>query len=139
VPGDTKYSIARNVFADLDGRGEAGQRVLRAVISELANLSKPHPSVEDEAAGQAALRELREVATAQRVLSDPETARRQDRDKRVADARPARQRRAATLAGLARRVADLTRSTGNAHARGYELERILAELLAAFEMTYRPS
>lgn len=139
VPGNTKYSIARNVFADLDSRGADGRQVLRAVIAELANMSKPHPSVEDKAAGQQALRELREVATAQRVLTDPETARRHDRDKRVADAAAARHRRGATLAALARRVADLSKSANNAQARGYELERILAELFGAFEMTYRPS
>jgi len=57
VAGNSKYVIARNVFMDLDGRSAEGRRILLAVITELANMTRPHPSVEDKSVGRAALAE----------------------------------------------------------------------------------
>jgi len=124
---------------DLDGRGPDGRRVLLMVITELANMTKPHPSVEDKGAGRAALADLREAATARRILQDPEAARRSERAHRQQQAADARDRRSTILTALSERVSELRTSTSNAQGRGYELERILAELFAVFEMTYRPS
>lgn len=139
VEGASKYVISRHVLTDLAGRGAAGQEVVRRVVTDLANLTAPDPSAPDQAAGRQAIHDLKALATAHRVLVDPESAasaaRREAQDRRVA----AGTARGRDLAALNQRLALLTRSTENPQRRGYALERLLVDLFTVFELTYRPS
>ena len=42
--GASKYAIARHVLDDLSGRGRTGQAVVRRVVRDLANMSRPDPA-----------------------------------------------------------------------------------------------
>lgn len=137
--GVSKYTIARNVFSDLEGRGSSGDVILRKIITELANLSRPHPSVEDKSAGQTALKDLRDLAVARRILQDPDAAARRERERKLQIRERERSVRTERLGDLARRVATLASPGSDAQARGYALERVLADLFQLNEMVYRPS
>lgn len=137
--GSSKYVIARHVMADLASRGPSGREILVRVIIDLANMTKPDETALDQQAGRQAIAELRAVVTQRRLLVDAETAdqarRRQEQARRV-QRTSARQ---VTLATLSTRLSSLVSSTENPQKRGYELERLLADLFAAFELVYRPS
>ena len=137
--GNSKYVIARNIFSDLQNQGSNGRTVLRKIVTELANQVRPHDSVEDRRAGQEALDDLRTLATARRMLRDPETSERDARTRAQARAAKARQDRSGRLRTLRDRVTALHSSHESAQARGYALEKVLADLFALEEMTYRPS
>lgn len=137
--GLNKFKIARHVLTDLGGRGTAGQAIVHRVVSELANMTKPHPTAPDQHAGRQAIADLKSLAVARRVLVDADTAertaRRQEHERRVS----AGKARQDALAGLSGRLAAMTASKDSAQRRGYDLERWLADLFAAFELEYRPS
>lgn len=63
--GLSKFGIARHVLADLAGRGAAGQDVVRRVVDELANLSRPDLAAPDQHAGRQAIADLKALAVAQ--------------------------------------------------------------------------
>jgi hypothetical protein len=69
-------------------------------------------------------------------LEDPDAIRGSERAQRQQQVAEARDRRGMELSSLSRRVSDLSNPSSNAQARGYELERVLADLFAAFEMTF---
>lgn len=137
--GDSKYVIARHVMGELASRGEGGRKVQLRIITELANMTKPDATALDQVAGKRAIAELKAVVAKRRVLVDLEQAesgrRRQVQDKRV-QAGDARRER---LLELSTRLGTLVASSESPQRRGYELERLLADLFAAFELTYRPS
>ncbi len=139
VEGASKYVVSRHVLTDLAGRGPAGQDVVRRVVTDLANMTAPDDAAPDQDAGRQAIRDLRALATARRVLIDPESAasnaRREGQDKRLA-AETARRR---DLEALSQRLVGLTQSTDNPQRRGYALERLLADLFTVCELSYRPS
>lgn len=137
VEGATKYAIARHVLNDLNSRPD-GYAVVRRVVADLANMTKPDATAPDQNAGRNAILELKSLAVARRVLLDTDEAehlrRRQEQHKRVT----AGQARAEALEAVSVRLVELTRSTANAQKRGYALERLLADLFAVFEIVYRP-
>lgn len=136
--GTGKYAIARSVLADMGGRGPAGQAVVRRVVTDLANMTGPDPTAPDQDAGRAAIADLRRMAVARRVLLDADDADR-ERRRRAQDERvSAGQNRDAALAAVSARLVALTRSTGDVQRRGYDLERLLVDLFAVFEIAYRP-
>jgi hypothetical protein len=137
VEGATKYAITRHVLNDLNSRPD-GYAVVRRVVADLANMTKPDATAPDQNAGKNAILELKSLAVARRVLLDTDEAehlrRRQEQHKRV----NAGQARAEALEAVSARLVELTRSTENAQKRGYALERLLADLFAVFEIVYRP-
>lgn len=137
VEGATKYAIARHVLNDLNSCPD-GYAVVRRVVADLANMTKPDATAPDQNAGRNAILELKSLAVARRVLLDTDEAehlrRRQEQHKRVT----AGQARAEALEAVSVRLVELTRSTENAQKRGYALERLLADLFAVFEIVYRP-
>ncbi len=135
VEGATKYTITRHVLNDLNSRPD-GCAVVRRVVADLANMTKPDATAPDQNAGKNAILELKSLALARRVLLDTDEAeqlrRRQEQNKRVT----AGQDRAEALEAVC--LVELTRSTENLQRRGYALERLLADLFAVFEIVYRP-
>jgi len=137
--GASKYAIARHVLADLGGQGDAGRAVVRRVVAELANMTRPDAAATDQKAGAAALAALRAVAVARRVLLDVDDAGVRARQAAQAARVTGRAVRREALAALESRLAALTVSTDSAQARGFALERLLADLFAVSELTYRAS
>ena len=102
-------------------------------------MSRPDPAASDQKAGAAAIAALKSVAVARRLLVDPDEAavkaRRAAQAQRVTGT-AARQDALALLEG---RLAALAASTDAVQARGFALERLLADLFAVSELSYRPS
>jgi len=137
--GASKYAIARQVLMDLGGQGEPGRAVVRRVVTELANMSRPDPAATDQRAGTAALGALKALAVERRVLLDVDDAavkaRQAAQTARVTGGHARRE----ALAALQSRLAALATSSESAQTRGFALERLLADLFAVSELTYRPS
>ncbi len=141
-PSNSKVKIARFVFGDLEARGEAGYVIQRKIVEELCKMTKPHPDAPDQAAGKAALADLKREATATQVLVDPERA--------AADApEAASQRKVAAAEQRREKVGELRNSfvelnrltpatDTDRQARGYKLERLLADLFRVHDLDYRP-
>lgn len=137
--GASKYAIARHVLTDLGEQGDSGRAVVRRVVTELANMSRPDPAATDQQAGAAALAGLKEVAVARRVLLDVDDAAVRARQAAQAVRVTGYAARREALAALGSRLAALATSTESAQARGFALERLLADLFAVSELAYRPS
>lgn len=139
VDGASKYVIARSVLADLNGRGAGGQGVVRRVVTDLANMTKPAATAPDQQAGMRSIAELKSLAVARRVLLDVDEAeiarRRRAQQTRVSGS----QARQEALQAVSDRLVALTRSKDNLQRRGYELETLLVDLFTVFEIEYRPS
>ena len=68
---ESKYKIARHVLGELDGMGEDGRAIQRRIVTELCRLrTAPDDAVPDRDGAVRALRYLKELATAQRLLAD---------------------------------------------------------------------
>ncbi len=142
-PTNSKAKIARFVLDELSTRGKAGYAVQRKIVEELCRLSRPHSDAPDQTAGMQAIADLKEEATRAQILVDPEKA--------AADARRAtNQRKAAAVADRLARLGDLRgrflalvrlNPTTNAERqrRGYDFERLLADLFQLYDLDYKPS
>lgn len=142
-PDNSKPKIARFIFDELSALGEPGFQIQRKIIEELCRLSKPHRDAPDQAAGARALGDLKREATFAQILVNPERA--------AADARRAASERKATA--VAERRAKLGSLRGQFLAlnrlipatdrerqrRGYDFERLLADLFRLYDLEYRPS
>jgi hypothetical protein len=133
-----KFVLARQVFGDLERNGAAGRAVLRRLLSELANMSGPHPTAENPKAGEEALQRLRRLAQAKQLLVDPEDASRRARRARA-------QKQQEQVASRRQRLEELhaeflaLHSSVASQERAYALERLLASLFAAHDIDYRKS
>lgn len=106
-------------------------------------MTGPDRHAPDQQAGKAALAELKREATAGQVLVDPEQA--------AADARRARaQRKAAAAKDRRARLGELQerflamhrlvpQTVADRQRRGYEFERLLADLFRLHDLEYRPA
>ncbi len=142
-PANSKAKIARFIFGALQERGEPGCTVQHKIVEELCRMTKPSPDAPDQHAGKQALAELKREATAAKILVEPEKA--------AADARRAASQRKTTATHSRReRIGELRTifielnqltpaNTAERQARGYRLERLLADLFRAYDMDYRPS
>lgn len=133
----TKYQILREVWDRLDGVGDKGVKVQKRIVAQLANLDSPEPQA-DQRSGQAALEDLRRVSRAYGLLVDPhEQARKHEREKRKQEAeeRGERERR---LKELLDRFLKLHQEQ-NVQRRGYEFERLLADLFRLYELDFKGS
>ncbi|UGQ14287.1 hypothetical protein LO772_12250 [Yinghuangia sp. ASG 101] len=140
--GFSKVKIARAIFDDLHEKGEAGFTVQRKIIEELCHMGKPHVDAPDQKAGAAALKELKRAAQEHRILVSPAEAA-------VASRRAAAKRRLQgiqdrqeILGKLRGEFLELVRQDGSgetAQRRGYELEKLFAQLFRAYDLDYRPS
>ena len=135
---ESKYKIARHVLGELDGMGEDGRAIQRRIVTELCRLrTAPDDAVPDRDGAVRALRYLKELATAQRLLADQQRSETEQR------ALEARQRQAA-LAARAQKMEQLCgvfalmlNGRSDSQQRGYGLEDLLAELFEVHDIPYR--
>ncbi|MFF7094160.1 hypothetical protein ACFY9A_17430 [Streptomyces rubradiris] len=136
----SKAKIARAVFDELHEQGSAGHAVQRKIIEELCHMRKPHSDAPDQKAGKEALAELKQAAQDHKILVDPELAAAAAR--RAAEKRRLQviQERQQLLGELRTKFLYLVgQDAGMAQRRGYELEKLLAQLFRAYDLDYRPS
>ncbi len=141
--GVSKAKIARYIFDDLQATGECGATTQRKIIEELCRMTRPHPDAPDQKAGAIALSALKHEATEAHLLVNPERAASDAR--RAANERRARavQDRKITLGSLRGTFIKLNRLEPRTDAeqqrRGYDFERLLADLFRVYNLEYRPS
>src|SRR3982751_2699290 len=68
--GESKYVMTRAILGELDSRGEAGIRVQRNIVRQLAAIRTIPTESVDRMAAQAALDDLRQTASEEGVLED---------------------------------------------------------------------
>ncbi len=135
---ESKFKIARHVLGELDAVGDEGFHIQRRIVTELCKLRRiPDENVPDRDAAISALRYLKELAVAQKLIVEEERSAAEARTQEI-------RRRQAALAARAQKMEQL-RTTFTAMAlsrddpqiRGYGLEDLLAELFEAHEIGYR--
>jgi hypothetical protein len=136
---EAKFKIARQLLGDLERMGEEGMLLQRRLLTELCKLRDlPEKEVPDRDSGLDALRRLKSAAREHDLVVEDErvaAARRtSDAESQVQRARE-RQRR---LQELYQAFTTLAQSDAR-QARGYELEDLLRELFAVYEIRYRKS
>ncbi|WP_197048309.1 restriction endonuclease [Mycobacterium paragordonae] len=140
---NTKVKIARSILDELQELGHNGWAVQRRIVVELCGMPRPANGVEDLAAGRNALDALRRTAAHEGVIVDTEQAARNDRATRAAQRQQHLSERQQTLDRLRAEFSTLARSTPSTNAerqaRGYQLEKLLAELFRANELEYTGS
>ena len=135
---ESKYKIARHVLGELDGMGEDGRAIQRRIVTELCRFrTAPDDAVPDRDGAVRALRYLKELATAQRLLADEP---RRETEQRALEAR----QRQAALAARAQKMEQLRgvfalmlNGRSDSPQRGYGLEDLLAELFEVHDIPYR--
>lgn len=122
---------------------DAQQAVQRRIVTELCGMQRPANGVEDLTAGRNALDALRRTAAHEGVIVDTEQAARNDRATRAAKRQQHITEQQQTLDRLRTEFATLARSKPSTNAerqaRGYQLEKLLADLFRANELEYTGS
>lgn len=140
---NTKVKIARSILDELHELGPNGWTVQRQIVVELCGMQRPANGVEDTATGRKALDALRRAAAHDGAIVDTEQAARNDRATRAAKRQQHITEQQQTLSQLRTEFSTLARSapatTGERQARGYQLEKILADLFRANELEYTSS
>jgi hypothetical protein len=141
----SKYSLMREVLAELDARGSSGVRVQHQIVRELSSLRAFGDEVDKEVAREA-VQTLRAVAEEHGMLAPPKSAvdavvtahearkRRKQHRARLQDVKD----RTATLADLHRRYCDLLAQTEGQQRRGLSLEPLLGDLMRLEGLDYHP-
>ncbi len=136
---EPKYKIARHVLGELDGMGEEGSTIQRRLITELCKLRNvPDPTVPDRDAALTALRYLKEVAQAQKLVVEEEKSHAEQRSLEVRRRQAALAARAQKMEQLRASFAAMVVSRDDPQERGYGLEDLLAEMFEVHEIAYRP-
>ncbi|TWJ24750.1 hypothetical protein [Micromonospora endolithica] len=141
-PHKSKARIARSLLDDLRASGERGNAIIVRVVEELCRLNKPHRDAPDKRAGYLAIEELKRQAVEANILVSPERAAAEAR--RAAGRRQAAavEERRAKIGSLRHSFLELNkaqpRTDADRQRRGYDLERLLADLFRIHEIDYRP-
>lgn len=142
-PSNSKAKIARQVLSDLHALGHRGYAIQRRIVEELCRLSKPHAAAPDQHAGKRALDDLRNEATTAQILVNPEVAAAEARKAAAQRRVQAMQDRKAKLGGLHAKFVQLNTLVAASRAelqrRGYDFERLLADLFRLDDLEFRPS
>ncbi|SES40004.1 hypothetical protein [Lentzea albida] len=137
----SKAKIARAVLNELHALGPTGAVIQRKIVDELCRMGRPHTDAPDQAKGRAALAALKEEATTQHILVDPEQAAAEQRRSRADQQQRAQQQRLERLSGLERKFFDLLRAQPRTQQdrqqRGYALETLLVDLFSLYDIEYR--
>lgn len=140
---NTKVKIARSILDELHALGPNGWAVQRQIVTELCGMQRPANGVEDTAAGRRALDALRRAAANEGVIVDTEQAARNDRATRAAKRQQHFTEQQQALDKLRTEFSTLASSkpktNGERQARGYRLEKLLADLFRANELEYTGS
>jgi hypothetical protein len=134
-----KFKIGRYVLSDLDAMGEEGHRIQRRIITEFCNLRTiPDPAVENKDAATQALRHLKELALAQRIVAEEQRSVSEQRTQEVRLKQAALAARAQKVEELKKHFYEMAAPSYDPQKRGYGLEDLLAELFQLYDITYRP-
>ena len=136
---ESKFKIARQLLGDLETMGEEGFLLQKRLLTELCKLrALPDDQVPDRDAGLNALRKLKRLAQEHSLIAREE----RDRAKRRAADAEAQVQKARERERRLRELYDAYSemfSSSDHQARGYNLEDLLKELFALYELRYRKS
>jgi len=136
---ESKYKIARHILEELEGKGEEGYLIQRKIATKLALLRRvPDENVQDKDAATAALRHLKALAVEQKLIVKKAKADAEDRRRKSEEKAARKSARDGALQQLHTRLCEMATANEDPHARGYDLEGLLRELFAAWEIDYRP-
>lgn len=139
-PERSKARIARAVFDHLTGLGTVGYALQARIVEELCRMGRPDRDAPDQAAGTAALKDLKTEAQRSAVLVDPDQAAISARKATEARRQLVLAERREVLGQLHAEFLALVNTPGSSHqSRGYDFEKLLARLFRAYELDYRPS
>jgi len=137
---ESKYKIARHVLAELDLSGDNGFQIQRRIVTELCKLRHaPDENVPDRDAAIRALRYLKELALAQKLIVQEEQSATQAKTQEVRRKQAALASRAEKMEQLRNTFSTMAVSKDDPQTRGYGLEDVLAELFETHEISYRRS
>jgi hypothetical protein len=138
----SKAKTERLVLSELVAMGESGARVQTRIAEELYRMDRLHPEAPDASRGRAALDDLRREVDKHRLLSDPDTAAAQQRRATAEQRERAVQARRDVLQDVHLRFLTMVKheptTATERQRRGYDFERLLVDLFAAAEITYKP-
>jgi len=136
---ESKYKIARHILSDLDAMGDEGRVIQRRIVTELCQLRDvPDPTVPDRDGGLQALRHLKELAVAQRIVVEQERTASEQRAQEARLKQAALATRAQKVEELKKAFHDMTSPIYDPQARGYDLEDLLGELFELNDIAYHP-
>lgn len=138
--GKSKYTICREILAELDRHGTRGHQVQHAIATQLLAIRAPLPDA-DQTMGKQALERLRALAQHEKMPSATEESELVARRKRRANREATLKANAEQKAKLADRFSALSRAASGQtrQQRGYSFERFLRDLFASEEIIYRSS
>lgn len=135
---ESKYKIARHVFADLETRGLQGKQVAIRIIQQLCAIREISDDKVDKRSALEAIARLRTLSRQAQIETARETI---EREKRAAD-------HAQTLEAYTFRERELSEckaefyallSESDTQKRGYALEKLLKKLFRLHDLEFRPS
>lgn len=135
---EVKFKIGRHILSELDSMEDEGWAIQRRLVTDLCKLrTLPDQSVEDKKSAREALDYLKQLARAQKLVTEEQRTQAQQKAQEA-------QRRQAALAERAQKMEELRKlfyamvqSTGDPQDRGYGLEELLADLFDLHEIPYR--
>jgi hypothetical protein len=134
-----KFKIARYILSDLDAMGHEGHLIQRRMITEFCNLRGiPDPAVDNKDAATQALRHLKELALAQRIVAEEQRSATEQRTQEARLKQAALAARAHKVEELKKHFYEMAGPSYDPQRRGYGLEDLLAELFQLHDITYRP-
>lgn len=135
---ESKYKIARHILSELAAIGDEGFVIQRRIVTELCKLRQvPDENVPDRDAALNALRYLKELGVAQKLIVEEERNAAEFRTQEVRLRQAALAARAQKMDQLRTTFAAMAISKDDPQTRGYGLEDLLAELFEAHEISYR--
>lgn len=135
---ESKYVIARTLFSELEGKGDAGRMVALRIVRELCDIRAIADDMVDKASAFGALTELRRLFHETRI---DEVKSEIELERRAGDESARLEKLATKTLALQRCKSQysLLLASTNAQARGFEFEKLLSEVFAAHEIAYRKS
>jgi hypothetical protein len=135
---EMKFIIARNIFSDLEERGDTGYQIALSIVREMCSIRQINDDKIDRRAALSSIEVLRNLT----ATTARETAQEEADRARRADAEQERIKRVSLrqqeLTDLRRQYGELLKEPDR-QKRGYELERLLERLFRANELEYRAS
>lgn len=133
-----KYSMARQIFGDLEAKGEAGNAIAFSIVEQLCAIRKITDDKVNANIAMAALDELRVISKAALLESATDVLERQRRAKAEETRLATSTMRDQALERCRLRFSDMLKEE-NSQKRGYDLESLLEELFRLNELEYRSS
>jgi hypothetical protein len=134
---EMKFVWARKLLNDLE-ETENGRLLQRRILTELCKLRNVPPEIPDREAGLEALRKLKHLAVQHQIEFEDKKAESKSRENSSKARAKIMEERNAKLTDLRKRFSQGLTSENRQDA-GFDLEDILSELFALFEIDYKKS